>query len=188
MNKITYGLEQVHIALITNAETPTWGTPTAVPGGVKFTPAPEGQESKFYADNGLYYTTQTNDGYKGELEMAIIPDAILKDIFGWKIDQNGMLVEVTDGVQKEFALMGQVKGDEKNRRFVYYRCKAVRAAKEHSTQAEKIDPKTDVISLIISPITIGADRVVKGVMELSETNATAYNAFFTAVTVPSYAE
>lgn len=186
-NKVTFGLEQVHIAFIDPAAVtkPGWETPVAIPGAVRFTPTPQGQESSFYADNTLYFTSTSNNGYTAELEIADIPATVLAEMLGWRIDSNGMLVEIADGVQKEFALMGQILGDEKNRRFVYYQCKASRPAKEHSTKGETIEPATDVLSLVITPLEIGTEKVVRGVMELSDTNATAYNSFFTAVTKPA---
>lgn len=187
VNKITYGLQDVHIAPFTNVDTPAWGTPVAIPGAVKFTPSPQGQDTNIYADNVLYYAGQTNNGYKADLEIAHIPDSVLEDILGWRIDANGALVEVADGTPVEFALMFQVQGDAKNRRVVYYRCKASRAAREHGTKGEALDPKSDVLALTIIPITIGSEKVVKTVMELSASNTAAYNAFFDAVTVPATA-
>ena len=62
-----------------------------------------------------------------------------------------------------------------------------RPAKEEKTKGETIEPNTDVLNLTIFPIEIAGKDVVKGTMELSATNATAYNAFFTAVTVPASA-
>ncbi|CCO08275.1 major tail protein [Desulforamulus hydrothermalis] len=185
-NKVTYGLEKVHIAFAdTESQTqPAWETPVEIPGAVRFTPTAQGQESTFYADNGPYFVATSNNGYTAELEMALVPDDILAEMLGWEIDANGMLVEIADGQPKEFALMGQVLGDQKNRRFVYYRCKASRPAKEHTTKGETIEPKTDVLSLTILPIEYNGKRIVKSVMELNDTNATAYNAFFNAVTLP----
>lgn len=192
MNKVTYGFEQTHIAFSdSTADTPTWGTPVAIPGAVRFNPSPQGGENKLYADNGLYWTSTTNNGYTAELELALIPDDILAEILGWEIDANGMLVEVADGVQKEFALMGQVQGDEKNRRFVYYNCKASRPTKENKTNGESIELGTEVLKLTITPIELDYNgttkNFVKGVMELSDSNTTAYNAFFDAVTLPTAA-
>ncbi len=186
-NKITYGLEQVHIALLTDPDTPAYGVPVAIPGAVKFTPEPQGAETKLYADDGVYYIASTNDGYKATLEMALLPDAVLEDLFGWRIDANGMLVEIADGTPAEFALLGQIQGDSKNRRFVYYRCRASRVAKEHATKGENIDAKGDAISLTIIPITIGTEKVVRGVIELSAANEAVYNAFFAAVVLPDSA-
>lgn len=186
-NKVTFGLEQVHIAFFDTASQtqPAWQTPIPIPGAVRFTPTPQGEESTFYADNGPYFTVTSNNGYTAELEMALIPDSVLAEMLGWEVDSNGMLVEIADGQPKEFALMGQVQGDQKNRRFVYYRCKASRSTKEHITKAETTTPNTDVLALTILPIEINGKNIVKGVIELSDTNATAYNNFFNAVTVPA---
>lgn len=184
---VIVGLTGVTVGASTavTAGTTSWGAPVAIPGAVRFTPTPQGQETKFYADNGLYYTATSNDGYTAELEAALIPDSVQSEMLGWRIDANGMLIEVADGVQKEFALMGQVLGDDKNRRFVYYQCKAARPAKEHATKGEAIEPKTDVLVLIITPVVIDDEKVVKGTMELNATNSAAYNAFFDAVTAPA---
>lgn len=186
-NKVTFGLEKVHIAFRDTAGTtqPAWKTPVAIPGAVRYTPSPQGQESTFYADNGPYFTYTSNNGYTAELEMALVPDTVLAEMLGWEIDSNGMLIEVANGIQKEFALLGQVQGDEKNRRFVYYSCKASRPAKEHSTKGESVEPATDVLSLVIIPIEVDGKNVVKGTMELNETNKTAYDSFFSAVTLPA---
>lgn len=162
-----------------------WGTPTAIPGAVGFTPSPKTGESEFKADNGTYYYSTNNDGYTADLEMALIPDSVLATMLGWTIDSNGMLIEVVGGVPTHFALMGQVQGDDKNRRFVYYDCLASRPGKEHKTMGDSVEPATDKLSLRILPIEIDGVNTVRGVMELSSTNATAYNAFFASVTVPA---
>ena len=189
-NKVTFGLEKVHVAFKDElvSGTPTWETPISIPGAVRWTPEAQGETSTFYADNSPYFIVASNNGYTGELEMALIPDAVLARILGWEIDDNGMLVEVTNGKPEAFALLGQVQGDEKNRRFVYYECKAQRPAKENTTQGESIEPSTDILALTVSPIEIGGKTVVKGDLELNATNATAYDGFFTAVYTPVFGE
>lgn len=187
-NKVTFGLDKVHIAFIDDqaAEQPGWETPIAVPGAVRWTPTVVGESSTFYADNTAYFSITTNNGYTGELELANVPDAVMAEMLGWEIDNNGMIVEVSDAIPKKFALIGQVQGDKRNRRFVYYDCQASRPAKERSTKNETTTPATDVLSLTISPIEIEGKMLVKGDLELSETNATAYNGFFGAVYVPTF--
>jgi phi13 family phage major tail protein len=188
-NKVTFGLEKVHIAYLnTTTPTPTWDDPIHIPGAVKFSPEPQGEESTFYADNGPYFTYTSNNGYTAELEMANIPDQILAEMLGWEIDDDGALVETTDGEPKEFALMGQILGDKKNRRFVYYRCKASRPTKENATRAESVEPATDKLNLRILPIEVDLNgqkkNVVRRVLELSDTNQAAYDAFFNSVQLP----
>lgn len=183
---VTVGDTGVTVGSSTNGTsgTTSWGTPISIPGAVGWKPKAEGKDSTFYADNQQYYVTTSNNGYTGDLEMALVPDSVLAEMLGWQIDSNGMLVEIADGAAKEFALLGQVEGDEKNRRFVYYNCKASRPAKENKTKGESIEPATDTLSLTITPLEVGGKFIVKGTMELSATNVTAYNTFFNAVTLP----
>lgn len=189
-NKVTYGLRNVHIAFRTAAETPAWETPVAIPGAVRFTPTPTGEDSKFYADDTLYFVVSTNDGYTAEIEFAHLPDATMATMLGWDTDDNGMLVENADAVPKRFALLGEVQGDDKNRRFVYYDVQAQRPTKEHTTKAETTTPVTNKIPLTCMPLTLGegaaAKNIVKGDLELSATNAVQYNGFFDAVYTPVF--
>lgn len=185
-NKVRFGLEQVHIAFRKEAVggQPSWDTPIAIPGAVNFSANPDGGESTFYADNTKYYTRQTNNGYTAELEMALVPDEVLAQMLGWEIDSNGMLVEDAEAVPKEFALMAQVQGDAKNRRFVYYRCTASRPTQTHATTTDTTTPTTETLSLTILPLEVDGKKLVRGVIELNETNEAAYNGFFNAVLLP----
>ena len=170
------------------AGTVGWGTPVAIPGVVNFSATPDGGENAFYADNTKYYVRYSNNGYTGELEMALFPDEVLAEMLGWEIDDNGMLVENADGVAKEFALMAQVQGDTRNRRFVYYRCTAARPNQANSTTTENMTPTTETLSLTMLPLKVGGKKIVKGVIELNETNEAAYNGFFDAVLLPGGGE
>jgi len=168
------------------AGTTGWGDPGEINGAVNLSTSPEGDETEFYADNSKYFTYTSNNGYTGDLEVANIPDDILAEMLGMTIDDNGMLVESSEDKAKEFALMGQVQGDEKNRRFVYYRCKASRPSQESATTESSVDPSTDTISITMLP-TEDEGKYVKGVIELSDSNTGVYGSFFDAVTLPSVA-
>lgn len=185
-NKVRFGLEQVHVAFRKEevGGEPSWDTPVAIPGAVNFSATPDGEESTFYADNTKYYTRRTNNGYTAELEMALVPDEVLAEMLGWEIDDNGMLVEDAEGVPKEFALMAQVQGDARNRRFVYYRCTASRPTQTHATTTDTTSPTTETLNLTILPLEHNGKKIVKGVIELSETNQAIYDAFFDAVALP----
>lgn len=189
-NKILFGLEQLHVAFIDEESMtpPEWESPIAIPGVVGFSSSPEGDELKFFADNKLYYHQEVNNGYTGELETALIPDTILADMLGLSVDDNDMLIEETDGIGKEFAIMGQVQGDAKNRRFVYYRCKASRPGQDSSTKEETLTPSTQTIALTMLPIEHDEKKIVKAVMELGTTNESEYAAFFDAVPTPVVVE
>lgn len=186
-NKVTFGLKDVHVAFVNDSGAePAWETPIPVPGAVRWTPTAVGDTSDFYADNTKYFTITANNGYTGELEMANIPDEVQAEMLGWEIDDNGMIVEVSDAVPKHFALIGQVQGDKRNRRFVYYDCVASRPAKERTTNQESVTPATDVLNLTVSPIEIDGRMIVKGDLELSDTNQAEFNAFYSEVYTPTF--
>lgn len=185
-NKVTFGLKNVHIAFMEEGEIPTWGTPTKIPGAVSFTPSPEGDSNTFYADDIAYFIVTSNNGYTGDLEMANFPDEVLKEALGWEIDTNGMLVEVADAQPKKFALMGEVTGDAKNRRFVYYNVQCNRPSNENTTKTETVDPATKTMPITISPIEIEGKRIVKGDLELNETNKEIFDGFFDDVYIPTF--
>lgn len=179
-NKVKFGLSNVHIAKITESEGKiTYGTPFAVPGAVSLTAEPEGDTTPFYADNIKYYIAVANNGYTGDLEIAMTPKEFLTQILGQEEDTNGALIESSDDVNARFALMGEIEGDAKKRRFIYYDCTATRPSAEMNTIEESKEPQTDTIS--ITMVARSTDNVIKAVIEPNETNQDVYDTFFTKV-------
>lgn len=179
-NKVKFGLSNVHIAKITETNgVITYGTPFAMPGAVSLSADPEGETTPFYADNIKYYIATSNQGYTGDLELAMTPDEFLKTILWQTEDANGALFESADDVNARFALMGEIEGDKKKRRFVYFDCTAARPSAEMNTVEESKEPQTDTISITMSARS--TDKAIKAVIEPTEDNLEAYNSFFTQV-------
>lgn len=179
-NKVKFGLSNVHIAKITETEGKiTYETPFAMPGAVGLNADPEGDTTPFYADNIKYYIATSNQGYSGDLEIAITPEQFLTEILGQMKDKNGALFENADDVTARFALMGEIEGDAKKRRFVYFDCTATRPKTENKTKEESTDPQTDTISITMSPRS--TDKAIKAVIEPSEQNKAVYDTFFKKV-------
>ena len=179
-NKVKFGLSNVHIAKITETNGAiTYGTPFAMPGAVSLNADPEGDTTPFYADNIKYYIATSNQGYTGDLEIAMTPDEFLTQILGQVADTNGALFESADDVNARFALMGEIDGDAKKRRFVYFDCTATRPSAEMNTNEESKEPQTDTISITMSPRT--TDKAIKAVIEPTEDNQAVYDTFFTKV-------
>lgn len=179
-NKVKFGISNLHIAKITATNDGiTYGIPFAIPGIVGLSIDPEGDMTKFYADNIVYYIANSNQGYSGDLETAMIPKEFLKQILGQTEDANGALIENADDTTSRFAIMGEIEGDVKKRRFVYYDCTATRPKTELATAEDKKEPKTDKVTLTMAPRS--TDKVVKATMEPSDTNQAAYDSFFTQV-------
>ena len=166
-NKVRYGLSNLHIAF--RKADGTYEIPIKVEGVVGYSPEPAGDSVEFYADNRLYYSATANNGYTADLECALIPDEILARMIGSVIDANGGLLELSNGEQAEFAILAQVDGDVRNRRFVYYSCKASRPKQEHKTTEKTKEPTTETLSVTIAPTIISGKSAVKYTLELNDT-------------------
>lgn len=185
-NKVVFGLSNVRVAFL-NEATGLWGTPAAIPGAVKLALSSEGEESPFYADDMIYYLARSNNGYSGDIESALIPDAVLAEMQGWRVDNNGMLVEESAAAPKPFALLFEIQGNSAKKRYVCYKCLAGRPGVEHETKGESTKPKTTTLPVTITPIEVNGLAIVKGSIERTTANATVFDAFFNAVLKPSFA-
>lgn len=179
-NKVKFGLSNVHIAKITEENGAiTYGTPFAVPGARSLTTDPEGDTTPFYADNIKYYIATSNQGYTGDLEVAMLVKEFFTQILGQQEDNNGALFESADDTTARFALMGEIDGDVKKRRFVYFDCTATRPGSEMNTTEESKEPQPDTVSITMSPRS--TDKAIKATIEPTEENQAVYNTFFTQV-------
>lgn len=130
-NKVTFGLENVHIAPIESIDPKsgkiTYGDIFKLPGAVELTLEAKGEVQTFKADNTAYYIAENNDGYTGTLKIAHITDEFATKILGEKLDETTkVLVENANATRKEFAIMCQFLGDAKATRIVLYKCSATR--------------------------------------------------------------
>lgn len=179
-NKVKFGLSNVHIAKIIEVDGEiTYGTPFEMRGAVGLTAEPEGETTPFYADNIQYYVAVANNGYSGDLEIAMTPKEFLTQILGQEEDTNGALFESSDDANARFALMGEIDGDVKKRRFVYFDCTAARPSAEMNTIEDTKEPQTDTIAITMTPRS--SDHVIKAVIEPSDTNQDIYDTFFKKV-------
>ena len=182
-NKIKYGIKNCYYAVATIASTgtATYGTPVPLPGAVSLSLDAQGDTSKFYADNIAYFTAVANNGYEGDLELAKIPDAFLKDCLGYVADGSGVLLEDAAATGAHFALMFQFEGDVNAKRTVLYNCVASRPTVAGQTKEESIEPQTETITITATSIYNSA--ISKDIVKASctETESTAYNSWLTTV-------
>jgi len=176
-NKVKFGLKNVHYAVITETDGGiTYGKPESIPGAVNLTLDAAGESVQFYADDSVYYEENTNDGYTGSLEMALIPDDFRKDVLGEIEDANGALIENKDAKAKHFALMFEFDGDAKKTRHVLYYVLASRPSVSGSTRTNTKEPQTETLNITARPAPDTGD--VKAKVPQGEA---AYDDFYTAV-------
>ena len=110
-NKVKFNLKNVYASIVTETVdngvvSYSYATPQWIPGAVSLSLDPEGESSPFYADGIVYFRTVVNNGYTGDLEIALIPEWFREQILQETKDENGVFIEtanVTDPVK--FALL-----------------------------------------------------------------------------------
>ena len=185
-NRVKYGLKNVYYAVATldSSNVATYGTPVAWPGAVNLSLDAEGGTTKFRADNIDYWVGQSNNGYSGDFESALIPDSFRRDVLGDITDTAGVMVEDAGAKTVYFALLFQFEGDDKNTRHVMYKCSATRPSVTGATTEEEIEPQTETLTLTATAIhnsSIDADVVKARCLE----SDTPYSNWFDAVYQPT---
>lgn len=182
-NKIKYGLTNVYYAKATDDGTGelSYASPVRILGGVNLSLDASGDSNTFYADNIAFFTSTANNGYQGDLEVALLPDSFRTDILGEELDAtSGIYAEYSNKPTVEFALLFQFEGDENATRHCLYRCVASRPSVSGSTKEESIEPQTESITITAMPRL--NDELVKS---RCPSAASAYANWFTAVVEPA---
>lgn len=158
-NKVHYDLVDVHVASLTlDLETGTvsFGTPKALLGSISMDLSAQGEQVKLRADGMDYYVTNSNNGYSGNLNLAMVPDWFRQEYLGDTLsEKDKVLVENSQVEPKPFALLYGFKGDAKNRRHVMYNCTANRPNIKGENKDNQKQPDTETLPLTSVPLPDG---------------------------------
>lgn len=188
-NKVKYNIKNVYVAKQTEetteegATTYSYETPKHIPGAVSISLDAQGEISKFYADGVTYFTASANNGYEGDLEMALIPDWFRTEILNETLDTNKVLVENANAVTNPFALLFEFDGDVKSVRRCMYNCTCTRPSVASETKEETVDPGTETLTITNSPRADGTVKTQTG----TETTEKTYNDWYKKVYEPGAA-
>jgi phi13 family phage major tail protein len=186
-NKVKYNLKNVHAAVLTETVTDgvtafSYGTPKPIPGAVSIALDAEGESSPFYADGIVYFRSVTNNGYSGDLEIALIPEWFRTDILGETADSNGVLAEYANSAEAtKFALLFEFQGDVNGIRHVLYNCSCSRPAVGSQTKEETVSPQTESLTITCTPRADGLVKAKTG----DDVESATYTGWYTAVYVPA---
>lgn len=188
-NKVRFGLKNVYYAVATIAAdgSATYGAPKHIAGAVSLTLDPNGDITRFRADNINYWISSANNGYTGSLEMAVLTDDFRKDCLGEFVDNKGVLIEkVGNGNVPHFALMYEFDGDAEPTRHVLYNITASRPSGGGQTTGETVEPETETFDFEAGSIFVDDldEDIVKARVRKSDDSAT-YEGWNSAVYVPS---
>ena len=184
MNKIKYNLKNVYAAIMTKTgDTYTYGNPTAIPGAVSMSLDAEGEASPFYADGIVYFRSAANNGYSGDLEIALIPEWFREQVLLETKDTNNVFIETNQNHEPVyFALLFEFDGDQKAIRHVLYNCSvSKRPTIASQTKEATIEPGTETLSLTADPREDGLVKARTG----DDTASAVYQAWYESVYTPA---
>jgi len=181
-NKVKFNISNAHYALLTQDDNGnvSFGTPVPLPGAVSLSLDPTGAPESFYADGIEYYVINNNQGYDGDLELAMIPESFRTDVLMETTDSNNVLVENANSQTGHFALLFEFDGDVKKIRHVMYNCSASRPGISSSTNTESKEVKTETLTVKARPLASGLVKAKTG----DSTKAAAYNGWYRKVYEP----
>ncbi|MCM1329626.1 MAG: phage tail protein [Ruminococcus sp.] len=181
-NKVKYNIRNVHYAAASTGEdgSVVFSAPVAVPGAVSIKLDPNGEPESFYADGVEYYIINSNQGYDGELELAMIPEDFRTGILQETYDGNKVLIENANSQTSSFALLFEFDGDVRRIRHVLYNCSASRPNISSKTNEESKEIQTETLTLKSRPMADGLVKAKTG----DSTSAEVYNNWYKAVYIP----
>lgn len=183
-NKVVFGLKNAHYAVISEDVDglQTYAAPKRLEGAVDISLEPKGAQTDFFADDRLYYTTSSNQGYTTTLTVANVTNEFRQEVLGEELIATDLVLsEKSDAKPKMIAFMFEFDGDTKAVRHVLYNCTVSRPALNSATKTEAADPQTQELTLVAAPRP--ADSVVRRSTTL-ETPALVYDAWYTEVYTP----
>lgn len=184
-NKVVFGLKKAHYAVITEGGDGkyTYGAPVPFPGATELGLEPKGDQTDFYADDILYYTTSTNQGYEATLTVAAITEKFRTDVLGEVLEgTDKVLTEKSTAKPKKIAFLFEFDGDVKATRHVLYNCTVSRPGISSKTKTESAEPGTSELKLVAAPRP--SDGVVKRSTS-TDTPIAVYDAWYTTVYEPA---
>ncbi len=156
-NKVHYDLTNVHIAPMTSdGDTPAWGEFRRLYGAVSMDLAAQGDTVKLRADAIDYYVSVSNNGYEGDLTLAMVPDWFRELILGETLSPvDKVLVESALAEPKHFAMAYEFLHDKKHRRHLLYNCTAARPNLKGENKDNQREPDTESMNIAASPLPDG---------------------------------
>ena len=183
MPKVRYGISNLHIFKRTEADsTITYGDVITIPGTVHITLDPQGNVTPFHADNIRYWIGRSNQGYEGELELALVLDAIKTAYLGYADATNGNLIE-TNAQGADCAIVFQFETDTESRRAVLYNCQLSRPSRDFNTVEDDVEPETETLEFTVNGETVNGVQCFIAEVKPADSN---YNTVFTAIALPTF--
>ncbi|MCM3589627.1 phage tail protein [Brevibacillus borstelensis] len=144
---ITIGMDKIHYAIMTDETTETYATPKPIPGAITGTVSPTTNTETLYADDQAWETASALGEIELELNVADLPQDVLKDLLGATVDANGVLVQASSDVAPYVALgFRSQKSNGKYRYYWFYKGKFQPNEEEFQTKEDSPSFQTPTIT------------------------------------------
>ena len=158
-NKVHYDLTNVYVASLTidlEAGSVTFGTPERLLGAISMDLSAQGESVKLRADGMDYYVSESNNGYAGDLNVAMVPDWFRQKYLGNTLsEKDKVIVEDANAEAKPFALLYEFKGDAAHRRHCLYNTTAARPNIKGENKDNMKEADTEALSMTALPLPDG---------------------------------
>lgn len=182
-NKVEFGISNLYVGTFSysTAGTAVMGTPYHQAGAISFSPEEQAENSKFYADNVVYWSAYSGGTFEGDLEVAKFDDQFKTKFLGYisKASDGGLAV-VKNATKPNVYIAFQVEGDAESRRIIMYNCSLGGITREYSTEEDTIEPATETIA-----VTVAGDNKTGISMVSYNQSSTGYSTLFTSPPAPT---
>jgi phi13 family phage major tail protein len=181
---IVYGLRNVYYAKLNSQFTPDYNKPVRIPGAVSLSlKSEDNHEIASRSDNNPAIFFNTVHSYNGTLQFTDLPIQFRQDILN-EVVENGTVCEPVKYGTNEFALLFELQGNIRQRRYVLYRCRVWYPDIAADTIKNSVDVKGDSLPILaLSPLY--KNRYIKCYVENTPETADIYNNWFNKVYIPT---
>lgn len=179
---IVYGLRNTYYAKLNKQFTPDYADPVRIPGIVSLTLTSEdNHEIANTGSNNPAAFFNTAHTYNGTLQFADLPIQFRQDILN-EVVKDGTVCEPIKGGTNEFALLFEIQGNARQRRYLFYRCRVWYPDIAADTIKNNVDVKGDSLPILaLSPLWHDPTPYVKCYIENKPETADIYNGWFNKV-------
>lgn len=132
----------------------------------------------------MYWQAAKNNGYEGDLTLALIPDHFRVACLGEELEAaDKVYLEKADAKGNAFALLFEFEGDATATRHVLYNCTATRPDVAGKTTEEETEPDTEAMTISAAALSNGLVKARTG----EETAETVIGGWYKAVYQPGAA-
>lgn len=151
-NKVQFGIENLHFGTyeVDDQGQVILGTPFHLPGTTQLTLDAESEENKFYADNVVYWSGYSDNGYSGEITNALFTDEFKTLFMNYEELDDGGIAQIKGRQNKTVYIMFESSGDKEHRRGILYNCSLGQISREYATTEESVEPQTATLSFTVN--------------------------------------